>query len=217
MNNEQTPSSSDTPADRVASGGAAAKLPTIIPDTPIVSIAAGTMSESTTTTTVTKTTPTPFPQEQLMTMMSDHVAKADAQLDEACRNQGAKDEDSQGAAPVAANHVATSGSSSRGNDPKKSSSPSNSHSSGNHAATADAAKGSAAEAAAGDTSFSQVFAMLKDSPSAELSRPNRRVLQYGATAKGKTQDDQNVGKRQKKKKVSALWLSCILRWKYSAC
>nr|ABX00723.1 IP05852p [Drosophila melanogaster] len=201
MNNEQTPSSSDTPADRVASGGAAAKLPTIIPDTPIVSIAAGTMSESTTTTTVTKTTPTPFPQEQLMTMMSDHVAKADAQLDEACRNQGAKDEDSQGAAPVAANHVATSGSSSRGNDPKKSSSPSNSHSSGNHAATADAAKGSAAEAAAGDTSFSQVFAMLKDSPSAELSRPNRRVLQYGATAKGKTQDDQNVGKRQKKKKT----------------
>ncbi|EDX17042.1 GD16672 [Drosophila simulans] len=201
MNNEQAPSSSDTPADRVASGGAAAKLPTIIPDTPIVSIAAGTMSESTTTTTVTKTTPTPFPQEQLMTMMSDHVAKADAQLDEACRNQGAKDEDSQGASPVAANHVATSGSSSSGSDPKKSSSSSSSHSTGNHDATADAAKGSAAEAAAGDTSFSQVFAMLKDSPSAELSRPNRRVLQYGATAKGKTQDDQNVGKRQKKKKT----------------
>jgi len=44
--------------------------------------------------------------------------------------------------------------------------------------------------------------MLNDSPGTELSRPNHRVLQYGATAKGKTQDDQNVGKRQKKKKVS---------------
>lgn len=206
MNNEQTPSSSDTSAERVGSG-AVNKLPTIIPDTPIVSIASGTMSESTTTTTATKTTPTPFPQEQLQTMMSaQHEAKpgneaeADQDKDKDKSHQKQKvsvSDDRQeatkptakstaDASTAATNHIA-------GREPKKSTSPSNSHSTNLAASdTTDAASAGASEveAGAGESAFSQVLR-------SELSRPK-----YGATAKGKTQDDQNVGKRQKKKKVS---------------
>lgn len=138
--------------------------------------------------------------------MSHHVADDESEADgerpkdasEEMEPSKSTTDDSQGVvgeatAPPqpkpAKNHVVSNNSSSSSGDPAKSTSPSNSHNT-NHATSEPAP-------------FSQVFALLGDTPGAELTRPELRCRQYGATAKGKTQDDQNVGKRQKKKKVSS--------------
>lgn len=149
-----------------------------------------------------------------MTMMSHHVAEeTEAEAERAKEEDahavaatGASEEaepsksttdkvhevEATAAPEPAENHIESNSngttSTTSSSDPQKSTSPSNSHNA-NHA-TSEAAP------------FSQVFALLGDTPGAELTRPELRCRQYGATAKGKTQDDQNVGKRQKKKKVS---------------
>ncbi|SPP78209.1 serine-rich adhesin for platelets isoform X3 [Drosophila guanche] len=56
-----------------------------------------------------------------------------------------------------------------------------------------------ATAAAAGAPLPQVYSFLDETP--KLEGPTRRCLQYGGGAKGKTQDDQNVGKRQKNKKT----------------
>lgn len=178
------------------------KIQAIIPDTPIVSIAAGTLSESTTTTTSTKTTPTPYFKEQPISLMS-HNVKLEQQQPTASNNDSQSSETTNSSNN---NDVATADPSQNQNHvaacDKKSADDA--------AAAAAAASDDAAAAVGSSNSLSSAHHNLKLTPLLSKSgQPAPEVIaaatalhqRRGATTKGKTQDDQNVGKRLKKKKV----------------
>ncbi|ALC49750.1 tyf, partial [Drosophila busckii] len=167
------------------------KIQAVVPDTPIVSIAGGTLSESTSTTTSTKTTPTPYPQEQLTTLMSHNVKQE--------QHPTNNNDDRKQSPDSVSNH-----NTSCNNNANVDASP-------NQAAATEAAfANTATSTGTARSRIASTHPNLKLSPLLSKSgQPAPEVIaaatalhqRRGATTKGKTQDDQNVGKRQKKKKT----------------
>lgn len=183
------------------------KIQAIIPDTPIVSIAAGTLSESTTTTTSTKTTPTPYFQEQLTTLMSHNVKLEQRPANDS--SSSSNKNSSQPATTTAAANDADLGQNHVACD-KKIDATATVAAEGKAVGAGEAVGDAGASGGTGGGNISTHHNLKLTPLLSKSGQPAPEVIaaatalhqRRGATTKGKTQDDQNVGKRLKKKKVS---------------